>query len=604
MAYDGFTVGCIKNEIEKKALGGRIYKIQQPEKDELVLMFRKDGETSRLSISVDASLPIVHFTEKAKTSPLTAPSFLMLLRKHIGSGKVIEVSQPGNERMIDIIFEHLDEMGDVQTKKLRVEIMGRHSNIIFMNSEGIILDSIKHISHEVSSVREVLPGREYIVPPTGGKENPYVATEESFTEAVMKKPLGVAKAICNSYEGFSYVMAAELCYRAGIDADVSTDYLRYDEPISGNNEIQEGLQFEKSDTADRLQRLFTEFEKLIDAARAGEYSPAIYFEGDSPKEFSVYPMTMYSSLRAENYDTGSELIEAYYSKKSSAERIRQKSADLRQIINTHVERAAKKYDLQNLQMKDTEDMEKFRIYGELINTYGYSVPEGSKELKCTNYYDNTEVTIHLDTDKTVSENAQKYFEKYNKKKRTKEALTTLLETTRAELDYLLSVKHSLDIAEAEEDVNAIKEELVKSGIIAGKGGKKGEKTSKKSKPMHFVTEDGFDIYVGRNNIQNDYLTFKVANGNDMWFHAKKMPGSHVIVKRKGEEELPDHIYEIAAAAAAFFSSGKENPKVEIDYTERKNLKKPPAANLGYVIYHTNYSMSVVPGISQLTLQDE
>jgi predicted ribosome quality control (RQC) complex YloA/Tae2 family protein len=269
-----------------------------------------------------------------------------------------------------------------------------------------------------------------------------------------------------------------------------------------------------------------------------------------------------------------------------------------------VERTAKKLDLQRNQMKDTEDKDKYKVYGELLNTYGYSLEKDAKELTCTNYYDGSEITIPIPEGCDAREASQKYFEKYNKKKRTKEALTTLLETTKAELDYLLSVKHSLDIAEAEEDVNAIKEELVKSGIIAGKGGKKGEKTSKKSKPRHFVTEDGFDIYVGRNNIQNDYLTFKVANGNDMWFHAKKMPGSHVIVKRKGEEELPDHIYEIAAAAAAFFSSGKENPKVEIDYTERKNLKKPPAANLGYVIYHTNYSMSVVPSISQLTEVNE
>ena len=581
MAYDGFTLACIENEINKRVVGGRISKIQQPEKDEIVIIAKKEGETSRLSFSADASLPLVMFTDEVKASPLTAPTFLMLLRKHIGSGKVISVTRPGNERILELTIEHYDEMGDLQQKKLIVEVMGRHSNIIFVNSDGMILDSIKHISNAVSSVREVLPGREYETPPSGGKKDPFTVTEDEFRDEILSKPVGVAKAICNSFQGFSYVMAAELCFRADIDADISTDYLR-----TGSGQ-----------GTDKLVSLYKEFDTLIRTVKEGAFSPAIYHDGGVPKEFSVYPMTMYSNMEKEEFDSVSELINAFYSKKSAAERIRQKSADLRQIINTHVERTAKKYDLQNLQMKDTEDMDKYRIYGELINTYGYSVKDGDEVLKCTNYYDNTEVTIRLDKDKTVAQNAQKYFEKYNKKKRTKEALSTLLKTTGEELDYLLSVRHSLDIAEHEEDVNAIKTELMESGIIKKTGGSKKDKMAKKSKPLHFITKDGYDIYVGRNNLQNDQLTFKFANGNDMWFHSKKMPGSHVIVKRHGAEELPDHIYEIAAGVAAYFSSGKESPRVEIDYTERKNLKKPPAANPGYVIYHTNYSMMAEPSLS-------
>ncbi len=587
MAYDGFTIGCIKKEIEDKALGGRIYKIQQPEKDAIVLVIKNNSETMKLSISVDASLPLIRFTKEKEVSPLSAPSFLMLLRKHLGNGRLIDIAQPDNERILIFTVEHLDEMGDICRKKLIVEMMGRYSNIIFVDQDDMILDSIKHVSHDISSVREVLPGRMYVMPPKGDKVSPFGVTFELFSELVLSKPLGVAKSLSGSFSGMSYVTAAEICFRAGLDADFSTASLGEKEN-AGDGISENGI-----------RKLYKEFSEFTKEAESGDYKPFIYFEGGEPKEFSVFPMSIYDALNKESYMSVSELLTDYYSKKQAMSRIRQKSSDLRQIINTSIERTARKLNLQTIQMKDTLDMEKNKVYGELINTYGYSLLPGAKSLTCVNYYDNKEVTIPLDETKSISENSQKYFERYAKKKRTKEALSTLIETTKNDLDYLLSVKHALSIAEKEEDINAIKDELIESRIIERKGRTKGKKNTDKSIPLHFVTEDGYDIYVGRNNIQNDMLTFKMANGSDMWFHAKKMPGSHVIVKRKDTSELPDHIYEIAAAVAAYYSDGKDSPRVEIDYTERKNLRKPPAANPGYVIYHTNYSLTIAPSLEKV-----
>jgi predicted ribosome quality control (RQC) complex YloA/Tae2 family protein len=276
--------------------------------------------------------------------------------------------------------------------------------------------------------------------------------------------------------------------------------------------------------------------------------------------------------------------------------MRQKSADLRKIVSTCIERTSKKYDLQLKQLKDTEDRDKYKVYGELINTYGYSVEPGAKSFTALNYYTNEEIEIPLDSTISVLDNSKKYFARYNKLKRTYEALEKLTVETKEELEYLQSVQTFLDMTMDENALLQLKEELTMCGYIKGRYGKKGDKKTVKSKPYHYISSDGFHMYVGKNNIQNDELTFKFANGGDMWFHAKKMPGSHVIVRLEGAEELPDRTYEEAARLAAYYSSGRDNPKVEIDYTERRNLKKPAGAKPGYVIYHTNYSMVAEPSI--------
>ena len=574
MAFDGTVIANIVYDMNRLLTGGRIYKIYQPETDELLLVIKNQKETHRLLLSASASLPLVYFTSENKQNPMTAPNFCMLLRKHISNGRIVEVSQPGMERIIEIRIEHLNELGDLCAKKLVIEIMGKHSNIIFLDDTGMIIDSIKHISNQVSSVREVLPGRTYMVPPAQGKISLYDITPAWMEGTLLTKASSVQKAIYGSISGISPLMANEICYRASIDGDAAVASL--------------------SDTEQAT--LYGELVRLKSQLQNHEFAPCIIYQGKTPLEFACMELSMYPDMETKTFSSISEVLETYYAEKEVVTRIRQKSTDLRKIVSNAIERTAKKYDLQRKQLKDTEKKEKYKIYGELLHTYGYDVQPGQKELTCINYYDGNEITIPLDTQLTAMENAKKYFDRYGKLKRTYEALHVLVEETRAELGHLESISNSLEIARDENDLMMIKEELMDYNYVKRHGQSK-KKNKSKSKPFHYISSDGFHMYVGKNNFQNDELTFKFANGKDMWFHAKKMAGSHVIVKLETASELPDKTYEEAARLAAYYSKGKNAPKVEIDYTERRNLKKPPQAKPGFVIYHTNYSMIIEPDIT-------
>ena len=574
MAFDGTVIANIVYDMNRLLTGGRIYKIYQPETDELLLVIKNQKETHRLLLSASASLPLVYFTSENKQNPMTAPNFCMLLRKHISNGRIVEVSQPGMERIIEIRIEHLNELGDLCAKKLVIEIMGKHSNIIFLDDTGMIIDSIKHISNQVSSVREVLPGRTYMVPPAQGKISLYDITPVWMEGTLLTKASSVQKAIYGSISGISPLMANEICYRASIDGDAAVASL--------------------SDTEQAT--LYGELVRLKSQLQNHEFAPCIIYQGKTPLEFACMELSMYPDMETKTFSSISEVLETYYAEKEVVTRIRQKSTDLRKIVSNAIERTAKKYDLQRKQLKDIEKKEKYKIYGELLHTYGYDVQPGQKELTCINYYDGNEITIPLDTQLTAMENAKKYFDRYGKLKRTYEALHVLVEETRAELEHLESISNSLEIARDENDLMMIKEELMDYNYVKRHGQSK-KKNKSKSKPFHYISSDGFHMYVGKNNFQNDELTFKFANGKDMWFHAKKMAGSHVIVKLETASELPDKTYEEAARLAAYYSKGKNAPKVEIDYTERRNLKKPPQAKPGFVIYHTNYSMIIEPDIT-------
>lgn len=579
MAFDGITISNIVKELNDALLGGRIYKIAQPEIDELLLTIKVNGGQKRLFISAGASLPLIYLTDNNKPSPLTAPSFCMLLRKHLQNARIISIIQPGLERIIQIEMEHLNELGDLCSKKLIVEIMGKHSNIIFINDDNLIIDSIKHISGMVSSVREVLPGRSYFIPKTQEKQNPLSTDRETFIRTIHGKTMPVYKALYGTYTGISPVLSQEICFRAGLDGDYSTASLG----------------------EEHLSRLSDAFFAIIEAVKVGIFHPNIVYEHSDPIEFASLTLTMYKDDERRDFDSISALLEQYYAQKNAATRIRQKSIDLRKIVQTALERNAKKYDLQIKQMKDTEKREQYKVYGELLNTYGYNVESGAKSMTAPNYYTDEEITIPLDPTLTPSENAKKYFDKYNKLKRTYEALSELTLEVKAEIEHLESISASLDIALAEEDLVQIKEELIESGYIRRKGGAKKAKIT--SRPFHYISSDGYHIYVGKNNYQNEELTFKFASGNDWWFHAKGIPGSHVLVK-SGGEELPDRTFEEAAKLAAYYSKAKEQEKTEIDYTEKKNVKKPNGAKPGFVIYHTNYSMTIDSDIRGLQLVND
>ena len=577
MAFDGVTIAGIVSELKDKLIGNRIYKIAQPEKDELILTVKGSCGQVRMLMSADASLPLLYLTQKNKTSPMTAPNFCMLLRKHLQNARIVSVTQPGLERIVRFELEHLNELGDLCRKYLIIELMGKHSNIIFCDDQDKIIDSIKHISGMVSSVREVLPGRQYFIPKTQDKAELLSCSQEEMAAVLRAKSLPLYKAVYTGFTGISPSIAQELCYRAGVDADLPSA----------------GLE------AEALDRMVSVLSGLAADIRSEKFCYNVVYENKQPAEYAAVQLSSYEEGQRRRFECISELLEYYYAEKNTITRIRQRSVDLRKIVTTALERNVKKYDLQVKQLQDTDKRETYRVYGELLNAYGYGVEAGAKSMEALNYYTDEKITIPLDPMLTAGENAKKYFDKYQKLKRTYEALTTLTKETKEEIEHLSSISISLDIALKEEDLVQIKEELIESGYIRRKGNTKREKIT--SKPFHYVSSDGYHIYVGKNNYQNEELTFKFATGNDWWFHTKGIPGSHVVVK-SNNDELPDRVFEEAGKLAAHYSQARGQEKVEIDYTQKKNVKKPNGSKPGFVVYYTNYSLVIdsdITGITQI-----
>ncbi len=577
MAFDGVTIAGIVSELKDKLIGNRIYKIAQPEKDELILTVKGSCGQVRMLMSADASLPLLYLTQKNKTSPMTAPNFCMLLRKHLQNARIVSVTQPGLERIVRVELEHLNELGDLCRKYLIIELMGKHSNIIFCDDQDKIIDSIKHISGMVSSVREVLPGRQYFIPKTQDKAELLSCSQEEMAAVLRAKSLPLYKAVYTGFTGISPSIAQELCYRAGVDADLPSA----------------GLE------AEALDRMVSVLSGLAADIRSEKFCYNVVYENKQPAEYAAVQLSSYEEGQRRRFECISELLEYYYAEKNTITRIRQRSVDLRKIVTTALERNVKKYDLQVKQLQDTDKRETYRVYGELLNAYGYGVEAGAKSMEALNYYTDEKITIPLDPMLTAGENAKKYFDKYQKLKRTYEALTTLTKETKEEIEHLSSISIALDIALKEEDLVQIKEELIESGYIRRKGNTKREKIT--SKPFHYVSSDGYHIYVGKNNYQNEELTFKFATGNDWWFHTKGIPGSHVVVK-SNNDELPDRVFEEAGKLAAHYSQARGQEKVEIDYTQKKNVKKPNGSKPGFVVYYTNYSLVIdsdITGITQI-----
>ena len=389
MAFDGIVISSLVWELNERLTNGRINKIYQPENDAIVLTVKNNRNNYRLLLSASPSLPLAYLTEDTGTNPMAAPNFCMLLRKHISGGRIVSIIQPEMERIIKFEIEHLNELGDLCTKFLIVELMGKHSNIIFCQPDGTIIDSIKHISLNVSSVREVLPGRSYFIPNTMLKMNPTSIGAEDFMEKGLSKPLPVGRAIYTSLTGISPLIAEEICFRASIDSGISTSGLSNVEKL----------------------HLFGVFSRLMEDVENHRFTPVIIYRGKEPAEFSALPLTCYSDCESRNFDSISTVLRSYYAEKNASTRIRQKSHDLRHVVSTALDRTRKKYDLQLKQLKDTEKREKYKIYGEMLNTYGYGLEEGAKSLTCLNYYTNREITVPLDSQLSPQENAKKYFER-------------------------------------------------------------------------------------------------------------------------------------------------------------------------------------------------
>ena len=410
-----------------------------------------------------------------------------------------------------------------------------------------------------------------------GKTYDYAMGYPQFIETICHKPCNISKALYTSLTGLSPLIAEEICYRASIDGSDAAQSL--------------------NETA--ATHLYHTFRRLMDQVVEGDFTPNIIYRDNEPVEYAVLPLTQYGSeYHSETFPTVSSMLETYYASRDTLNRIRQKSSDLRRIVQTALERNRKKLILQQKQMKDTAKKDKYKVYGELLTTYGYELKGGEKSLTCDNYYTNEPITIPLDENKSAVENAKRYFEKYAKLKRTFEALTEQTKETKEEIDHLNSISNALDIAREEEDLAAIRKELSDTGYVRHhfQKGKQNTRKAPKSKPLHYISSDGFHMYVGKNNYQNDELTFKFATGNDWWFHAKAAAGSHVIVKTEGNE-LPDRTFEEAARLAAHYSKAREQEKAEIDYVQKKHIKKPNGAKPGFVVYYTNYSMTISTDIT-------
>ena len=595
MAFDGLFLSALVSEFKTTISGGKISKIVQSEKDEIQLTIKKEKQQFFLHLSANPSIPLVYLSDKGKTAPLTAPNFCMALRKHIGNGLIQDITQAsrnlpeqGLERVLLLHISHRDELGDIGIKYLSIEIMGKYSNIILLKEDFTILDAIKRISSAQSSVREVLPGRKYFIPDQFKKENLLCFPLESLQTFLENKKNpnterdsgmeNLSDLLFQSFSGLSPLSAREISLDAGL-------------PQEQKLGCMSSLDYEKLSDAILLLR---------NRIREGDFTPQILYENGKSFDFSAIPVRQYSgnpAFHAEIFHSPSELLTFYYGGKEKEDRVRQKSADLKKQCSTLLERVSKKLSLQEKQLKDTEKKERFRIFGELLTTYGYSLKGGEKELICENYYNGQEEHIPLEESLSPIENAKKYFDKYDKAKRTERNLSTQVKESKNTLEHLQSIVNSLATAENAEDLDDIRREMGEYGYmkpISPK--KKKERKEDKSSPRIFRSSDGYLLYVGKNNYQNEIVSFQIAEGKDFWFHVKGSAGSHVIAKTEGKslEELPDRLFEEAAELAAYFSSEKESAKVEVDYTERKNLKKVVGGAPGFVIYHQNYSILVTP----------
>ena len=563
MAFDGITVSAIKAEIEDKILGGRIDKVYQPEKDEIILGIRSMGQAYKLLLTSNASNPKFHFTQTNPSNPMTPPLFCMVMRKHLQSGKIIKIEQPDFDRILNIYVESLNELGDYSVKKLVLEIMGRHSNIILTDENNTILDCIKHIGHDTSSVREVLPGREYTLPPSQGKINTLELDNNNFNEVLENNPsFEIQSVIYKNYTGISPIAASEICYRANVNGST---------PVEALTDIQKEIVFNK-------------FAELVEDIKANRFYPeSITNEKGKTIDFSPIEMTQFNGLEIKKYTSISELIESFYANRDFAYRIGQKTQDLRKLITQNIERCIRKKDIQMQTLRSIKNRDELRLKGELLTANIYSIKKGMTTVELPNYYSENQelVAIELDSNKTPSENAQKYYKAYNKAKRTFEALKDQIKSNDEELAYLESVLTSVNNCTDEQDVKEIRRELREEGYVKKVKNQK-DKSKKHSVPLHFISQDGFDIYVGKNNIQNDELTLKFARPRDIWMHTKNIPGSHVIIVANGQT-IPDTTLNEGAMLSAFYSKAKNSSKVPVDYTEKKNVKKPNGSKPGFVI---------------------
>lgn len=581
MPFDGVVCKCIVEELKNKIIDGRIEKVFQPEKDEVIIFIRAKGENQKLLLSANPSFPRIHLTSIQKQNPSVPPVFCMLMRKHLCGGKILDVQFHDFERIISLNIESTNELGDICVKKLVIEIMGKHSNIILLNNEDRIIDAIKHIDQGISSVREIMPARHYSLPPSQDKISPIsIEPCKLIDKLISDKNMGnlsVEKALLSTIRGFSPLLCREICHTSGLEPKT----------IIGDVSIEQ------------RDMLSNSLAKILQKIKNSKFNPCILLNDDvqkQPADFHCIKIYHHPYLLFK--DSINDLLDFFYSSRDLEERLKQKKSSLMKSISNSIERCSRKLAVQQESIRDVADREKLKLYGELILANIYSIKPGDKEATVLNYYsENSQdyITIPLDENLTPQLNAQKYFKQYAKAKNTYAYASSQLEETLKELDYLESVQLNLENARTMEEIEEIKAELVSQGYMheSTASGKNSKKQSKSLDPIKYISDDGFEILVGRNNMQNDILTLKIASSNDIWLHTKNIPGSHVIIRKK-QGDIPDTTLLQAAMIAAYRSKAKYSSNVPVDYTFVKNVKKPSGSKPGMVIYDNYKTIYVTP----------
>ncbi|AWK52413.1 fibronectin/fibrinogen-binding protein [Clostridium beijerinckii] len=568
MALDGIYLYSLVNDLKKSILNCRIDKINQPEKDEIILTMRKDRSNIKLLISASPRFSRIHITNSVKPNPIKAPMYLMVLRKYILGGRITNITQKDSDRILIIEIENRDELGFDSVYSLIIEIMGRHSNITLVrNRDNKVMESIKHITPDINSFRVLYPGVDYVYPPSSTKLNPFSTTYEELNSFISNNSIIFdANFYSNCFTGISKLLSSDLYYNI----------------IEYNNSPTKHEIYEKFKKF--IDNLHESFSFYIYTNKSGIFKDFYCLELNSLEEnFSLLP-----------YSDPHTLLDTFYQKKDKQDRLQNKSTDLQKLIHTNIERCNKKSKILNETLKECAEKDSLRIKGDLLTSYIYTLKKGDSECTLLNFYSENEeqyIKIALDKTKTPSENVQRYYKKYNKLKTSEEYAKVQLEKNIEETEYLNSVLTNIINAESYDEIDEIKNELIETKYIRFRKNSKTSNKSKTSKPHHFVSSDGIDIYVGKNNLQNDYLSLKFANKNHLWLHAKDIPGSHVIVC---SFEVPNKTLEEAAIIAGFYSKGKNSSKLPIDYTKVKELKKPNGSKPGMVIYHTNKSLIINP----------
>lgn len=577
MALDGIFLHLLSEELKEVLIGSKVDKIHQTQKTELVLTLRTRSGAYRLLMSASGNAPRLHLTTQQIENPPKPPMLCMLLRKHLGGATLLDIQQEGLDRILKLVFSSVNELGDRVTRTLVIEIMAQYSNIILLDENDVIIDAVKRVDNTKSSVREVLPSLRYELPPSQNKLDITRNSAEEIIDAITSKNIKLNNAILSSMEGMSPVLCREIAFRtAGIDAVA--------DELTENQKI----------------KLAFELEILKNTVLNRTLSPNAVADTDGKLlDFSFIPITQYGTVAQYlSYESLSETLERFYFERERLARTKSKAEDLFKNINNLIERLAKKISNQMAELEECKDREEKKIFAELINANLYRLGKGSTVYELENYYDDYKtVAIPVKPELTPTENAQRYYKEYRKLRTAEEMLTKLIAEGREELVYLRTVLDELSRAETEREISEIRQELSDGGFVKQKNQGK-IKRSQPMPPLEFNAPDGFKVYVGRNNIQNDKLSLKTAMKSDLWFHIQKAPGSHVILSLDGREPT-EKAMEYAAKVAAYYSSGREAGAVEVDYTEVRNLKKPVGAKPGFVIYHVYNSVLVKPEIPEI-----